>query len=172
MRIASARSTAVILALAVFLASSSASADGALVDFPNAISLSDVVFHGRLVGKVKLLGYEVMLFSADRAWKGNVSRHQVVLTAKEHFYFEADTSYLVCASTSEFPWLPYSGGWESVRNATESDLKTLGPGTVPGIGRLIPSCIATALAIVAGMIWWVRRRRAHGRPPPSLAASP
>lgn len=170
MRIASARATGAVLALAVFL-SGTASADGPAIDFPSAISLSDVVFHGRLIGSVRLLGYNVMLFSADRAWKGNVTRHEVVLTTKQDSYFDAGGSYFVCASTSEFPWLPYSGGWEAVRNATESDLSTLGPGTVPGIGRLIPSCVATLLAIVAGLIWWVRRK-AHRRMPPPLAASP
>ncbi len=123
MRIASARSTGVVLALAVLLVSGAASADGPPIDFPTAISLSDVVFHGKLVGSVGFLGYKVMLFSADRAWKGNVTRHEVVLTTKQHSYFDAGGSYFVCASTSEFPWLPYSGGWESVRNATVGSQK-------------------------------------------------
>ena len=161
------------LTLAAFMIPLPAEADGPAVDFPSAVSLSDVVLHGRLVGSVNLVGYEVMLFSADRAWKGNVSRHEVILTTRQHSYFDVGGSYLVCASTREFPWLPYSGGWESVRNATDADLRTLGPGTVPGIGRLIPSSVAAALAFVAGLIWWVRRRTSrHRRAPPPLPASP
>ena len=58
------------LTLAAFMIPLPAEADGPAVDFPSAVSLSDVVLHGRLVGSVNLVGYEVMLFSADRAWRG------------------------------------------------------------------------------------------------------
>jgi hypothetical protein len=140
------------------LAASSALADSPPIDFPEAISISDVVFHGSLVGAVPVADHEVMLFSVDRVWKGNPSRYQVVLTRKMYLYFAKGDSYFVCASTDEFPWLPFTGSWESVRRATKSDLDSLGPGRTPGIGWQLPGCLVTVLAVIGGLVWWLRRR--------------
>ena len=98
-----------------------------------------------------------MLFRVDRVWKGNVSGYAVVLTEGHHYFAEGKT-YLVCASSDEFPWIPYTDAWSSIRNPTRQEVDSLGAGSAPSAGSAIPVCLLIALSIAATIFWRLRRR--------------
>ena len=159
------RPTSLHIALAIVLVCyvpGRAIADGPAVAFKDAISMSEVVFRGTMIGSTTVLGYnEMMLFRVDRVWKGSVSRYTVVLT--EGHSFAKGKDYLVCASSDGFPWIPYTAAWSSVRNATEQEVESLGAGTAASGGSAAPLCLLIALSIVAGAFWRIRRRARGSR---------